>query len=714
MNAYLLAALVAGSPSFQSQNAARAFDWEPMPIAKIGVKLAGVLGEPVQVAKSLWPTTLMVTSPSATVSEVQTQIAKATNATWSKRGGVWYLEQTPEQIKADERIYRLERLQSIQRLIDHNRKQMQALKPFTAEHARNLYEEMRDFSKVYGASDNERASKRINELEQESPPSRLNRRVLLALDAETLASVKPRERKVFSTNPTPMQSPMPGEVSKVIAQYVDEQNLWASVTGEQPVVNVNGEGLGIEFGANVEPITQPVGTVLLTVDGDQDDTFLFRLSVFDKTGKFMLETESSSWDLLMEEDFIPVTGEEEKVSASVPLPPESRALVTILPGLKSAAQAWSKVTEPMLALWRKPVTRDPLSYYVGGFLAAEAKTRRKSLVAVVPDTYMEQFNYGYIATIETYQRRNPSLNWLVDAEVKEDGTWIQFRPSNPLRIRKAYQDRAVLQEELAMGARLDPPTLEEEAELALKKGLNGELSGFQSLAYALRANPLQSGNMLNHLRVYAAMTQPGRTAAYQKGGVPLSRLPKAVQDEIHRLVYNGDPYSISIDDPTAGDSDEENAEPNPKLELFWNGIFREPTVSMPRGIPLNTTIAFEVETSYLIQTAPNPIGRRQGELVGATDLAERTYMAAHPKMFPWMKDTAMVLNTSKMRLILSRLIKITYNFQNGFRTIGTLQELRPMANKTFTLENLPPEIKEEFVKAQNELEFRMKNRNPEH
>ena len=277
--------------------------------------------------------------------------------------------------------------------------------------------------------------------------------------------------------------------------------------------------------------------------------------------------------------------------------------------------------------------------------------------------------------------------------------------------------------ELAIGAQLDPPTLDEEAELALKKGPEDDFGSFNALLYTLRANPFHSGNLGNHLRVYAAMTPPGRAAAMKKGGVPLSRLPKAVQEEVHRIVYLGDPYSVFAegdDEPekdtgsAASGGDDSDQEPDPKLEMFWNGILREPTVLLPKGIPLNTTISFEVESSYLVQTGPDQFGANpfQGDLVSPAELGERVYMMANPKLFPWISDSSLNLNTSRMRLILSRQIRIVYNFQNGFRTVGSLQELRPVPNKSFTLSNLPVEIKEAFTESQKELESRMKNRNP--
>ncbi len=725
MNAFLLAALVAGSPSIQAQNAQRTFHWEPMPLPKLANKLAAVLGEPVQVAKTLWPTTVMVHAEQATVREVQDKIAEAINATWSKRGGVWYLEQTSAQARSDEQTYRQERIRSIQRLLDHNRKQLQAQKPFDEQHARRLYEEMRDFAKLYGPNDNERVSKRVNELEQESPVSRLNRRFLLALKAETLASVNPGERKIFSTNPTPMQSPMPGEVAKLIAQYVEEQNLWAQVTGGQPVVDGDGNGLGIEFGAFVEEVNQPVGTVLLSVEGYLDDTFGFKISVFDKSGKFMLEAESSSWDTLDESVFAEVNNDNSKVTEGLKLSPESDVLRNLLTVNNRKADRWKAVTDALLALWRKPTQRDPLGYYVGDLLSAEARNRKKSLVAVVPDQFIDQYEYGIISDIEGFLKRNPPIPWIYDALVEEDANWLVMKSTNPLRIRKSYHDRSLLEQEFAMGARLDPPSLEEEADLASKS--NQVASPFTAMLYTLRANPFHSGNQLPHLRVFAAMTQPGRIAAARKGGVALSMLPKAVQTEVHKIVYNGEPYSIFIDEaesdtdgPPKTDADDQDSGdsnaglPNPKMEAFWNGILREPTVCLPNGIPLNTTISFEVETSYWVQTGPEAKGLlpRQGDLLSPSDLAERVYMAANPKLFPWITDSTMNVNSSRMRLIVSRQIKITYNFQNGFRTIGSLQELRPVPNKTFTLSTLPAEIKEEFLNAQKELDTRMKNRRP--
>jgi hypothetical protein len=698
------------------QAAQRSFDWEPMPLPKLANKLAAALGEPVQVSKALAPCTLMVYAPSATVAEVQEKIAQATNGTWSKRGGVWYLEQTPEQIKADERTYQDQRRKAIQALLDYNKKKLQAQKPFTESHARKLYEEMRDFAKIYGPNDSDRVSNRVHELEMESPASRLNRRFLLALDIDTLASVQPGERRVFSTQPTPMQAPMPGEIAKEIAQYVEEQNLWARVTGEQPVTNENGDGLGLEFGANVSPVPGPIGTVLLTVDAYHDDTFSFRLDVFDRNGILVIEAESSPWDTLIETN-MGAPGVEKSLAPQTELsslPPESKALWGVLNVSSRKTDRWKEVTDAMMTLWRRPTQRDPLAYYVGGLIAKETAALKKSLVAVVPDDFMELLEERIIAEIQKYQRRVPPIEWMYDARIDEEPNWLILTPVNPLRLRKEYQDRSVLEMELAIGARLDPPSLEEEAELALKKGPTGEFGSFGPLLYTLRANPFHSGNQGSHLRVFAAMTQAGRTAALQKGGVPLSRLPKAAQDEVHRLAYMGEPYSIFMEGEDDPEPDEDVKDADPQKEAFWNGILREPTVLLPKGIPLNTTISFEVTTEYLVQTGPNPNGTfpRQGDLVNAAELGERAYMAANPNLFPWVANSTLNLNTSRMRLVVSRMIKITYNFQNGFRTVGYLQELRPVANSGFTLDTLPKEIKDTFVNAQKELEQRMKNRNP--
>lgn len=735
MNAFIVAAIIAGSPSIQTQAAQRSFDWEPMPLPKIATKLAAVLGEPVQVSKSLAPTTMMVYAPSATVGEVQEKIAQATNGTWSKRGGVWYLEQTPAQAKADERTYQDLRRKAIQSLLDFHKKELQNLKPFTEMHARRLYEEMRDFNKIYGPNDNERVSQRVHELEMESPASRLNRRFLLAMDVDTLASVAPRDRRVFSTNPTPMQSPMPGEIAKIIDQYIEEQNVWATVTGEQPVTNANGDGLGLEFGADVKPVSGKIGTVLLTVDGYPNDGFGFRLSLFDQRGLFVLETESSNWDSIPEDQIVKASVSDTPTAPKIPqeLAPESKAFLSVLFAPDRKNDRWKVVTDAMLALWRKPTLRDPLAYHVGGFLALEAAAMKKSLVAVVPDSFVDFSDYGFIADLQKFTKQSQGMSWLYDAKIAEEPNWLVLTPMNPLRSRRTYVDRAALELELAIGAQLDPPTLDEEAELALKKGPEDDFGSFNALLYTLRANPFHSGNLGTHLRVYAAMTPPGRAAAMKKGGVPLSRLPKAVQEEVHRIVYLGDPYSVFAegdDDPesesgwpdtgrivSSGDrsgGDGSDQEPDPKLEMFWNGILREPTVLLPKGIPLNTTISFEVESSYMVQTGPDQFGTNpfQGDLVSPAELGERVYMMANPKLFPWISDSSLNLNTSRMRLILSRQIRIVYNFQNGFRTVGSLQELRPVPNKSFTLNNLPVEIKEAFTESQKELESRMKNRKP--
>ena len=428
--------------------------------------------------------------------------------------------------------------------------------------------------------------------------------------------------------------------------------------------------------------------------------------IADSRGKILTEAEVNRWS--NREDDTP----DQPAPKNDPKDKIKFELSPISKEFKAFSNPWDKdekAPKPSpenLNLFYQPEVRDPLSYGCSEAMIAYAKYYKKNLVVAAPDWAV------FLESPDQLKRFKGTTLEYAGLSLVEDPKWIIFGATNPLKQARGKYDRNDLG--LVMRTYRQKAKLAIEDEAALALALPDDEDEYRPMNRLLESSKGVSRLIYNEpkmLKLYAKLSRQERTSAAQSAkGIPLSRLNEAAQKQIFDLVYYGERWMLNYN-PQMSDNGQPGVWNQDAYDSYYNGLMREPTVSMPNGLPRNATIKLTETASEVLRTGPM---QRQGYMddgrfIDVEELAWTIFMRTRPDLYPWADNEYYEVNTNDLSMYKQRIITIEVNFGNGLTMNRSLTEAEPKGTGKYTLETLPKELKDKYAKRWKELVEQAKN-----
>lgn len=688
-----------------------AVEIQPMPLLKASKELAKIFGAPVKVVKTLEPSTLAIYTPATTLDALRSKIAVAYNATWTFRQGIWYLDKSTQQVRSEAAIELEQRRNGIRKMLEKRKKAKEAQKPFTDTEARSLYNQLKDLMKGGFKDDDGSMWRRVEQLENQGPERRFSDHLLSKMTEEMFLAVPEGERRVFALKPTAMQLPLKVDLTAELRRFAEEQNVWSATTAGEPITGGEDMGTYGRLSSNLKSIDQPIDNVLVSVRFNRGNSYTIEYMVADVKGRFAAEGYAGSYDFAEEQLQGPTLetlygmGEKAKDHEKI----LSKDGINFRRLLWRADPVTKKPADPEPGFAQRAMKlteRDPLAYSTWEYLKYEAQQLKVSLVGSLPDNTM-YLSYGLLNFFRENKGKDFATRFLAMRTVDE-GDWMVMAPANPIQERKEYRDRAKMEAQILLSQQKKGKTLDFEAAYALTLPDEESYSPLDELLRRFTTTDEPIYNDRFFLRLYGMIPSSMRPALAAEKGVRLNQLPREVQEKIFKRLYFGDRWSVQYN-PQSGEYDEE------KSMLFWNGILREPTVSMAGGVPNNTTIKMEIKSEQTLKTAPQQrsYGTDQGQFVTAEELAQRMFYKSRPDLFPWAAENEYYqINPNGLRVYELRTVSFMIDFKNDLQMQGNLTEAEPTALGTFTVDTLPAEFKKKYQESWKQMQEQSKDMRP--
>ena len=169
------------------------------------------------------------------------------------------------------------------------------------------------------------------------------------------------------------------------------------------------------------------------------------------------------------------------------------------------------------------------------------------------------------------------------------------------------------------------------------------------------------------------------------------------------MVYNGQPYSISINPQAYQQPNSDNS----MFELFYNGIFREPSESMPDGIPRTTIISCRENSEFAVMPKENGNRYNNSNGMTASEVGNIKFQMTRPDIFPWAVDQYTGMSFEKLYTSQRRQLNFTFTFNNMLTMNKNLTDARFDRSKVVGWSELPSDFRkavDDYV-AQNQKAY---------
>lgn len=669
-------------------------------------------GELILTTPQMKDEVLIATFKDAPFSEVREKTAKALHCFWEKRGDTWYVGKSLQQRKEEEDQYRKLRYEKILTTLEQGRKRAAALGEFDSAQAKALYRDLDRLSKSNPNDSDGSFWKRVNQSESKGPSGRMVSRLMSLVTPEMFVDIAAGQNAVFSNKPTSMQYRIPFAVDSILAKFSQEQNQWASATGGNRIEGPKSPGGGTywlgQLSQQVQPLSSTPTQLMIKCSTSVDGSISMSVMLADSRGKLVGEAEQNRWSV-SEDD----AADAEKPPTKPEPAPEKIAfeLSPISKQFQAFSQPWRKAKDDKtpaadaatLNQFYFPEKRDPLSYGCSESIFAYAEAKGKNIAAAGIDALISLDSPDSLASMRKFGRR------FSEVDMTDEGNWIVLRSNNP----RYHQIQKFNRNDLGMVMRTyrdnKKLSIENEALLALMlPDDQQEYRPISSLIEATKGDARLIYNEQKILRLFATMSQQERRACVSTdpsgGGMPLSRLNQNALRQIFEMVYFGEQWMMQYNPQEAPGFDPAHQDEN-MYDAYYNGILKEPTISMPNGIPNNATIKLSESSAEVLRT-----GRMQhknyedeGRFVDIEELAWMQFSATRPDLYPWAQQEYNQVNTSDMRLFQQRTIMVEIKFGNGMSINRSLQEAEAKPGGKFSLDNLPEALKVKYKKRYKEL-----------
>ncbi len=559
----------------------------------------------VAIGPSIRDDVILVRCKDVDSKELQTNIAKALNATWTFHDNTWWLEQTPGQTAQEQAAFDAKRLTNAVKAVDSLRHKNAVIPTFDAAYCKKLQQEIFAFSKIPRTEDNlEALARRIEEIDKRGPYERFNLQVARRLTPQMFMKLRrSRPVVVFSNHPTRMQEPLPFSIDDLTRQLIAEQNLWVQVAGQDPITSKPKKKKSDdddedytdlnEFGSlnfMREPMTaDSASTITVTLHLDSESV---EFSLYDKAGILtqslftsadQTEQTSSSVD---SDVFAAEDPDDSNLSA------ESKSFQALLSpyewvGEKRQEHKITAVDRKVLADILRPESVDPLSFVTPEGITQRVKGR--NLVWVLPD---DMFCYDRRGIVENQLKA-------MFTSIADSPTWSVCGLASPIDVREEAVNRKKMGTALRiLSASPTPIQLEDFAQVVYLGKSTSQI--FSALCTPAMNDPAGKGwGRINWrtwenegLKIYGAMT-PEMRRRIMSGPLSLSSLNAETRRELHESIFfpMRSNTGVSVDTENLPEDVAEK-----RQELISGGIWRDPTAALPDGLEPGFTLTAKEES----------------------------------------------------------------------------------------------------------------------
>lgn len=662
------------------------------PTGKVLKELSAKTGMSLSTSPATERDVLVISVQDAPVKELLAKIAWAVGGSWKQEGDSLRLARTSEDTAAERARERASTLDGYAKALAKRKADLAASGELTAtkaeEFAKQAAIRVRSFSPEMRGNQNfwEFAQKMAGE----SPAGRAIGKLMSLLTPQDLADLPSGIRVVYSTNPTRMQRSLGGAATAILNAYQRDQVIWAEAMAKHQVKNPTvGNTTYIVLPELSDPETNNSGTgkigkvlFAMTRSGNVGGGVQVELLLANTKGQIISRGNGNiaAYNFRTEkqpeapkDDPKVIRGEDaEKIAFNV----QSNRL--------------PKIPEEIRARLLQPEIYEPLAMFAGQTLLNAGKARKTNLVATLSDLSFMFANYGAKETPFTYWIWNQRMT----NEVEEKDGWLTMRPIAAASARALWVDRKVLGAYLrrqASGARMN---VEEQASWAIQLPLEDEAPLYGLLARYVATGDAQTrygrgdGRIL---RFYGSLTKAQRAAA-KEGGLPLAGMTPDQMAIIQRLVFA--PYSnLQIDYHRAQEA---------KIDInnFYNGLMREPTESLPNGIPPDGRFELTESKSEVAFTADWEAQGyvRPSEGMDASQIAWQQFAESRLDLFPHMKEPYQRVDLTRLRMGKRTTYNLAMKFTPMLSLMNQLEDREYTMTQAVSFNGLPAAFRQAVEK----------------
>lgn len=462
------------------------------------------------------------------------------------------------------------------------------------------------------------------------------------VDLRAIASLRPNDRVVFSTQPTRMQRPLPANAGTLINTMVAQHNASLKKLGTPDIDDEMPQGVEIpQFVKDMmSQRTKPVGEVskgLIVASRMGMGGFggvNLELLLYDRDGKIAYKTNTmlSETSRAVERAVEAVQGKKKPVTTKqtpIELSPETKLVRESLgKSMGMGGMSGIKLSPAVKALVYHPDIYDPLSFLPSDSLLAVAKKQGRPIVANLPDE-MDMVDLldmpgGNSLTVEQVEE---DLRAAEQVRTIEDTKFLLIKPAKPAAAREDRLDRVALTALMQVVDTKGIPTLDDVAAYAAKAP--NPMEGGIGQSYVMMLAPgafsasMSGFTNWNAIRFYGLLSPEARRGLAGGGRLAFSALSPAQSAHLQKMAY-GTQANLQVEDPNQKPETETMSSMMRMMGMGVDRDFRtEPTEVMPNGLPSDGFVSADVLADFFVSPVLEGDEPTMGPLavLGADELA---------------------------------------------------------------------------------------------
>jgi len=594
------------------------------PAKKLIPELAKASGIDLKVAPTVANDILLVDVHQAPIGKLMGKIADVLDAEWEKKDSAYTLTRPDALLQIRKAEILAENAELIAKALAPWKKRAQDLPDWDASTSDDLARRIAQLgpASLHGPPTDPQNS--LGALAGQTPMQRLLTRVAASFDPKELAAIPLTETRIFATDSTHMELPLPGSAKQALGLYESEQALWeTSCQRLVPAHTVPAFALNLPAPAKWQP-KQPFRLLFRVRNLDPND-FDCTVTVAGAQGLRANYTTASFSSPQRQPQKPMLAGGETEIR----LTPESQEFRDLL-----STNTWDPAqlhpSEDLVAALLHPEDRDPLSYFASEYLEGMAKASGKDLVANLTDDML--FSLADSGGKKPATAAAVLTQCLSAASVTLGDGYISVKPIDGPLQRALTVDRASLRDYLRSTTRAGRQNLASDMAYAIhiEAPLPEITLGPILLEYLLPAPNLTGvQNPWDWIRFYALLDASQITAMKSDTGLRVGSLSPAQFHALHHAIFDQD-LAPGLANP-----------PNNPNKPLWLTVASEPPELMPDDVPSDSFLKEHDLTDQVAlreaHTGSNG-GLYASESLDAQALASYVFNATHQDDPRWNRD----------------------------------------------------------------------------
>jgi hypothetical protein len=643
---------------------------------------------------------------------LKTNLAKVLNGTWEHRKEGWRFTQTDEQKDSERKIYEKARFKFFTEMVEKSKKKIADFKPFDEASCKQIVNELKNISTARVNRNSNSIWRRIEKIDEQSPMGRFAYRAALRITPEMwMKLTEENPRIVFCTRPTDMQQAFPFRVDDLLALTVQEQNLWSTYAGGEPL---RGPKAGNEdeesyyYLGNLNEHRQPfltrdLDTVTMTIELNSES---IEFNAYDAKGKSTFNSNINFYEYADDDFNYDFRAEYEKMK---------KKMVKV----EGEAAEYLEAVSPLTMYARGTEIQKPLS---PGLLAKVLNPEKIDPLSIAaPDIYLSSIETPNVIMVMTDDQRRSRFPEFKDsrfmrfkpANIVDSNGWFLLSQPNPIATRRQMPDRKKLGPMMRfMNANKRPLNIEEQAEFALKLPWDIDNSyAYESHLRLVSTNEVESDNNRSALRVYGSLSQGNRDQA-RKGGVPFATLSDAAKQEMFRAIFYSQKYETRVQldwQAMSGMTPKQQQDFQDMQNLMYGGIYEEKTFVLPKGLTNSLILVIEDRTSSKLYCGrPEPTSDQDyyggGRSMSATEVGDHMFKLTNPQRYRYELQFYNKIDENNIRCASQRMLTLKLKLNNTMYLSWNLSQTLITDPTVYTVKTLPQGILDEIKRGYDQAE----------